>query len=588
MYLVLFFIFSLIFYIFQNYLILVLVILPLLVCIILFFIPNYHVSYLKQVSLIGSIFIFLFSVFIYIQSLFADDLLLWCGIEWHYYSSLQSQFALRFSLIPSLGIDYSLGVDSFSLWFIMLSTFLIPICILVSWENIKFRIKEFLLLLFFLEFLLIQIFSITDLIIFYLLFEGVLIPMFIMIGVWGSRERKIFAAYQFFIYTFIGSVFMLIALLYLYILFGNTSYHFLLIWTPYLSKFESFYCWLAFFFAFAIKVPMIPVHVWLPEAHVEAPTAGSVLLAGILLKLGGYGMLRYLIPFFPHATLYFLPFVYCLCIVGIIYTSAVTVRQVDLKKIIAYSSVAHMSFVILGLFSLTLNGIEGGVFLMLSHGIVSSALFICIGILYDRYHSRLVFYYGGLNTLMPLYSVFFFLFTLANMGLPGLSNFVGELLVLLGLVSMSPVIAILAAIGTILGAIYSIWIFNRLMFGNLQIEFIQEYSDINKREFFILFWLFMLVLFFGIYPKAILSTLVEPTWYTLQSYRNIEGFHADSDFTFYNGKEAKYKNQMYQILYGSIIWKVEEHPFWTAEWSFSSFFNYFNELIKNIYKEFKK
>lgn len=514
-------------------------------------------------------------------------MILWYDTHYCYNAILQSQFALKFSLIPSLNINYSLGVDSFSLWFILLSTFLIPICILVSWENIKFRIKEFLLLLFFLEFLLIQIFSITDLIIFYLLFEGVLIPMFIMIGVWGSRERKIFAAYQFFLYTFIGSVFMLIALLYLYITFGTSSYHFLLFWTPYLSSVESFYCWLAFFFAFAIKVPMIPVHIWLPEAHVEAPTAGSVLLAGILLKLGGYGMLRYLIPFFPSATIYFLPFVYSLCIVGIIYTSAVTVRQVDLKKIIAYSSVAHMSFVILGLFSLTINGIEGGIFLMLSHGIVSSALFICIGILYDRYHSRLIFYYGGLTTLMPLYSIFFFLFTLANMGLPGLSNFVGELLVLLGLVSMSPVIAVLAAIGTILGAIYSIWLYNRLMFGNVQIEFIQEYADINKREFFILFWLFSLILFFGIYPKAILATLVEPSWYTLSSYKEITGFEAASDFTFYNQKEAIFKNPYARLKYGTKFGEVQDNEFF-KNWSFSSIFNYFNDLIKNIFKIFKK
>ena len=542
---------SLFFFVFQQHLVLVLVISPLIISIILFFIPNYQVLKLKQISLIGSICIFLFSVFIYIKFLFYDETLLWS------HAALQSQFKMIYPLIPSLNIYYSVGLDSFSIWFIILSTFLIPICILVSWENIKFRIKEFLLVLLFLEFLLIQIFSITDLIIFYLLFESVLIPMFIMIGVWGSRERKIFAAYQFFIYTFIGSVFMLIALLYLYILFGTSSYHFLLHWTPYLSEIESYYCWLAFFFAFAIKVPMIPVHVWLPEAHVEAPTAGSVLLAGILLKLGGYGMLRFLIPLFPKATIYFLPLVYCICILGIIYTSAVTVRQVDLKKIIAYSSVAHMNFVILGLFSLNLNGIEGGIFLMLSHGIVSSALFICIGILYDRYHSRLIFYYGGLNMLMPLYSVFFFLFTLANMGLPGLSNFVGELLVLIGLVNMSPLIAILAAIGTILGAIYSIWLYNRLMFGNLQIEFIQEYADLNKREFFILFWLFSLVIFFGIYPYSILSTLAEPIWYTLSNYQDCDGFYVEP------GREGYFEFVTDSEGY-RIFWDVKDN-IWTRE-----------------------
>jgi NADH-quinone oxidoreductase subunit M len=409
--------------------------------------------------------------------------------------------------MDSFNISYSMGIDGFSIWFILLSTFLIPLCILVSWENIKFRIKEFLILLLFLEFLLIQIFCITDLIFFYILFEAVLIPMFIMIGVWGSRERKIFAAYQFFIYTFVGSVLMLIAIIYLYVEFGTSSYFELLFWTVLLPAPVQLFLWLGFFISFAVKVPMIPVHVWLPEAHVEAPTAGSVLLAGILLKLGGYGMLRFLIPLFPLATVYFIPFVYCISIVGIIYTSAVTIRQVDLKKIIAYSSVAHMNFVTIGLFSLTANGIEGSIFLMLSHGIVSSALFICIGILYDRYHSRLLFYYGGLNMVMPIYSTFFLIFTLANMGLPGLSNFVGELLVLLGVYTNSTSTAFLAAIGTVLGAVYSIWIYNRIMFGVIQTEFITEYCDVNKREFFILFLLSSISFFFGIYPNCIFSVL---------------------------------------------------------------------------------
>lgn len=490
---------------FDTFLILFLVISPLIVSFILFFIPNYKIYILKQVSLVGSFLIFLLSLSFHFFFNFSELSL----------NGFQMQFSFNFLLIDSLNLYYSIGIDGLSIWFIILSTFLIPLCILVSWENIKFRLKEFLLLLFFLEFLLIQVFIITDLILFYILFESVLIPMFIMIGVWGSRERKIFASYQFFIYTFFGSVLMLLGIVYLYIEFGTSSYIDLLMWCNFLPENVQIWLFFAFFFSFAVKVPMIPVHVWLPEAHVEAPTAGSVLLAGILLKLGGYGMIRFLVPLFPFGTFYFLPFVYVISLLGVLYTSAVTVRQVDLKKIIAYSSVGHMNFVTLGLFSLTFNGLSGSIFLMLSHGIVSSALFICIGILYDRYKTRVLFYYGGLTTVMPLFSTFFLIFTLANMGLPGLSNFVGEILVLLGVFAGNGVTAFLAAIGTILGGIYSIWLYNRLVFGQFNSNILTTYSDLNKREFFILAMLSFISLFFGIFPNGILNVLYSPIMYNI-------------------------------------------------------------------------
>ena len=483
------------------YFLIFLVMSPLLLCFTLLFVPNYQIYKIKLISLMGTLGIFMVSLFLHFYFIFFD---------FNQINFFQLQFRIEFPLIPtinSLNLYYSIGLDSLGLCFVILSVLLVPFCILVSWENIKFRIKEFILLLLVLEFILIQIFLISDLILFYLLFESVLIPMFVLIGVWGSRDRKIFASYQFFIYTFFGSVFMLIGILYLYIEFGTSSYLLLLCWCKYLPANIQIWLWLSFFFSFAVKVPMIPVHVWLPEAHVEAPTAGSVLLAGILLKLGGYGMLRFLLPLFPYGTYFFLPFVYVISILGILYTGVVTIRQVDLKKIIAYSSVGHMNFVTLGLFSLTSQGINGSIFLMISHGIVSSALFICIGILYDRYKTRNLFYFGGLTTVMPLFSTFFLIFTLANMGLPGLSNFVGELLVLIGLFESSPVTAFFAAMGTILGGIYSIWLYNRVVFGHFNSNILLVYSDLNKREFFILAALAVLTLFFGLFPASLLDLI---------------------------------------------------------------------------------
>ena len=344
-----------------------------------------------------------------------------------------------------------------------------------------------------------MVFTVLDLLVFYIFFESVLIPMFLIIGVWGARQRKIHAALQFFLYTLAGSLLLLIAILYIYNVVGTTDLQTILVY-----KFtfeEQLFLWIAFFASFAVKVPMFPVHIWLPEAHVEAPTAGSVILAGILLKLGTYGFLRFSIPMFPEASIYYSPLVYTLSIIAIIYVSITTMRQIDLKKIIAYSSVAHMGFVTLGLFTLTIEGIEGSLLLMLSHGLISSALFILIGVVYDRHHTRIIKYYGGLTQTMPIYSVLFLFFTFANISLPGTSSFVAEFLILVATYKVNTIICFLAAIGTVLGAVYAIWLYNRIAFGAIKVEYINPYKDIDFREFNILIPIVVLVLLMGIYPS---------------------------------------------------------------------------------------
>jgi proton-translocating NADH-quinone oxidoreductase chain M len=355
---------------------------------------------------------------------------------------------------------------------------------------------------------------VLDLFLFYIFFEGALIPMFIMIGIWGSRQRKVHAAYQFFLYTLTGSVLMLLVIIYIHINLG-TTYWGVLINTSFSFEKQMIF-WLAIFISLAVKIPMMPVHIWLPEAHVEAPTAGSVLLAGILLKMGGYGFLRFLIPIFPDASHFFSPMVCTLALVGIIYSAFATIRQIDLKKIIAYSSIGHMNFVILGIFSGTIEGIEGSIFLMISHGIVSSGLFMCVGILYDRYKTRTIEYYGGLSTKMPIFSILFFILTLANIGMPGTSSFVGEVLILIGIMQFNSVVAAISFIGMILAAVYSIWLFNRVMFGNVKSQYISSYSDLEweldpqrgvDRETFMLVPLIFLIIFLGIYPNIILDSV---------------------------------------------------------------------------------
>lgn len=475
-----------------------LLILPLIGSLILIFIPKMKELRLKKTALSISLINFILSIVIWINF---DN------------SSSHFQFVQKLNWIPLLNLNFNLGIDGISLFFVILTTFLIPICILTSWESINKYVKEFLIAFLITESLLIGVFIVLDLLLFYIFFESILIPMFLIIGIWGARERKIHAAYQFFLYTLLGSVLMLLGILIIYLQTATTDLQILLITSFDFNK--QIILWLAFFASFAVKVPMIPVHIWLPEAHVEAPTAGSVLLAGILLKLGTYGFLRFSIPMFPDATIYLTPLVFVMSVLAIIYTSLTTLRQIDLKKIIAYASVGHMNFVTLGLFSLTLQGIEGSILVMLSHGIVSSALFLCIGIIYDRYKTRILKYYRGLTLTMPLFSIFFFIFTLANISVPGTSSFIGEFLILTGAYQANVIATVLASTGIILGAAYSIWLYNRVAFGTLT-NYILKFNDISKREFMILIPFLLLVFVMGIYPNLFLDSIHASVSYLIE------------------------------------------------------------------------
>jgi proton-translocating NADH-quinone oxidoreductase chain M len=355
------------------------------------------------------------------------------------------------------------------------------------------------------ESLLLAVFTVLDIFLFYIFFESILIPMFLVILIWGSRERKIRAGYLLFMYTVIGSLFMLFGILDLHTIYGTTNY-LILLKTNFPEEYQCL-VWIAFFISFAVKVPMMPFHIWLPEAHVEAPTSGSVLLAGLLLKLGTYGILRFLIPLFPYATIYYTPFVYTLASTAVIYTSLTAIRQVDIKRIIAYASVAHMNLVLLGLFSLTTQGIEGAILQSISHGFVSSALFLCVGVLYDRHHSRLLEYYGGLATVMPLFAVIFLFFSLANIAFPLTSSFVGELLILSGVFESNTFAAVLGSTGMVLGTIYSLWVYNRISYGQLKEIYIISFKDIDRQEFIVFLPLVLATLVVGIYPELILKSL---------------------------------------------------------------------------------
>jgi proton-translocating NADH-quinone oxidoreductase chain M len=418
-------------------------------------------------------------------------------------SVLEFQFVEQLVYLPEYNINVYLGIDGISLFFVILTTLLISLCLLYSVYNVRKYIKEYVICLLLMESILIGTFSVLDILLFYILFESILIPMFLFIGIWGSRTRKIHAAYQLFFYTMIGSVLMLFSIIIIYFHTGTTDVQILSM--SQFSNYRQIILWFSFFIAFAIKVPMIPFHIWLPEAHVEAPTAGSVLLAGVLLKLGTYGLVRFSIPMFPDASVYFIPLVLTISIISILYASLTTIRQVDLKKIIAYSSVAHMSYVTLGMFSLNIEGLEGSLFLMVSHGLVSSALFICIGCLYDRYHTRILKYYRGLVHTMPIFTTIFLLFTFSNMSLPGTSSFIGELLILMGLCKISTFMTVLAVIGTIFGAVYCIWLFNRIVYGDYNTTYIYKYMDLNRVEIYVLGFLFLNVIILGIFPDIILS-----------------------------------------------------------------------------------
>jgi proton-translocating NADH-quinone oxidoreductase chain M len=347
------------------------------------------------------------------------------------------------------------------------------------------------------------IFSVLDLFLFYIFFEAVLIPMYLIIGVWGSRERKIRAVYLFFYYTLCGSVLMLLGILYIYSVVGTLNLEYILTYN--FSKSEQFWLWIAFFISFASKIPMFPFHIWLPEAHVEAPTVGSVLLAGILLKLGVYGFLRFSLTLFPDASLFFSPFIHLMCCIGVLYASLNALRQTDLKRIVAYSSIAHMNLVVLGLFSFNSIGLEGSIFQSVSHGFVSGGMFLLVGVLYDRYHSRSLYYYSGLVHTMPIYSIFLLLFTLANIALPLTSSFVGEFLILLGVYQFNTIACFTSALGVILCGSYSLWLYNRIVFGNLKISYTVQYMDLNLKEFFVLLPLLFFILFMGVSSNFFLS-----------------------------------------------------------------------------------
>ncbi|MGE4313665.1 MAG: NADH-quinone oxidoreductase subunit M [Pseudobdellovibrionaceae bacterium] len=401
------------------------------------------------------------------------------------------------------GVSYHLGVDGISLFFVVLSAFLTPICVLASWKSVKTRVKEYMIAFLALETFMIGTFCALDTILFYVFFEGVLIPMFIIIGVWGGA-RRVYSAFKFFLYTLLGSVLMLVALLVLYNQTGTTDMVTLMQAAPVAVNLQM-WLWLAFFASFAVKMPMWPVHTWLPDAHVEAPTAGSVILAGVLLKMGGYGFLRFSIPMFPDATQYFTPFVFWLSVIAINYTSLVALVQSDMKKLIAYSSVAHMGFVTLGLFTLNIEGMQGGMFQMISHGLISAALFLCVGVIYDRLHTREIAKYGGIVKNMPKYATVFMIFMLGSVGLPGTSGFVGEFLSLLGAFKVNTLVTFLATTGVVLGAAYMLLLYARVVFGPSKNNDAAAMPDLNWREFGIFVPLVLMVLYFGIQPGYILK-----------------------------------------------------------------------------------
>ena len=400
-------------------------------------------------------------------------------------------------------INYKVGIDGISILFIILTTFITPLCVVYVNNSIKNSLKNFLIAILVMESLMIGVFCSLDLVVFYLFFEGGLIPMFLIIGIWGG-ERRVYSAFKFFLYTLLGSVLMLVAIISIYWITGTTDVEYL-----YSIGIETKYqnlLWLAFFSSFAVKTPMWPVHTWLPDAHVEAPTAGSVLLAAILLKMAGYGFIRFSVGLFPIASEYFIPLVYFLSLVAIIYTSFVALMQDDMKKLIAYSSVAHMGFVTLGIFTFTQQGIEGSIFQMISHGLVSAALFFSVGVIYERMHTRLINSYGGLVSIMPKYSIVLMVFTLGALGLPGTSGFIGEFLILMGAFKKSFLVAIVASFGVILGAAYMLWLYKRVIFGKIINQEIKKLSDLNKSEILILSVLAFIIILFGIYPEPLLST----------------------------------------------------------------------------------
>lgn len=450
--------------------------------VILLFIPQKEIFILRIFSIFTSCLILLLTIFLMVSF----------KLNIFYFQYLTS-FSIGYS---GFNFIFSFGLDGVSILFFFLTAMLFFLCTVFIWnENF---LKYYLINLFFLELLLLLVFSALDLILFYFFFEAILIPMFFLIGIWGSRERKIRAVYLLFFYTLITSLIMLISLLYIYSKVGTFNFEYLLAYN--FSFSEQFWLWLAFFLSLSSKIPMFPFHIWLPEAHVEAPTVGSVILAGVLLKIGVYGFIRFNIGLFPDATLFFSPAVFLLALVGIIYASFTAIRQTDLKRIIAYSSIAHMNLVVLGLFSFNSLGLEGAILQSISHGFVSGALFLLVGVLYDRYHSRILMYFGGLVHTMPIFAAVFLFFTMANIAFPGTSSFIGEFFLLLAVFKYNVFCALIAGTSVVLSGAYSLWLCNRLIFGNLKTKYTKQYHDIKLREFLIILPLILFVLLLGIFP----------------------------------------------------------------------------------------
>tara|TARA_A100000164_G_C21885927_1_gene762750 strand:+ start:215 stop:1696 length:1482 start_codon:yes stop_codon:yes gene_type:complete len=467
-----------------------LIILPTIGALFLFFSKSNDQKNLtiKYVALFTSLVNFLLSIYL-----------------WYLFDQNTSQFQFVEERKWLLGIvNYKVGIDGISILFVILTTFITPLCIISVNNSIKVRLRDFLIAILIMESFMIGVFCSLDLVIFYLFFEAGLIPMFLIIGIWGG-PRRVYSAFKFFLYTLLGSVLMLVAIISIYWITGTTD-----VVQLYQLGIDIEYqnlLWLAFFSSFAVKTPMWPVHTWLPDAHVEAPTAGSVLLAAILLKMAGYGFIRFSIGLFPIASEFFTPLIYILSIIAIIFTSMIALMQEDMKKLIAYSSVAHMGFVTLGIFTLQQQGIEGSIIQMISHGLVAAALFLCVGVIYDRMHSRLINTYGGLVTIIPKYSVLFMLFTLAALGLPGTSGFIGEFLILMAAFKDNFLVAVIASLGVILGAAYMLWLYKRVVFGKLVNKDLEKMEDLNKSEYLILIFLAIPILFFGFYPEPLFNTV---------------------------------------------------------------------------------
>ena len=478
-----------------------LILLPVLGAIFIFFSKSNNNLTIKYLALFVSFANFILSLYL-----------------WYLFDTTTSEFQFleERSWIKGF-INYKVGVDGISILFIILTTFITPLCVVSVNDTIKNRLKDFLVAILIMESLMIGVFCSLDLVVFYLFFEGGLIPMFLIIGIWGG-EKRVYSAFKFFLYTLLGSVLMLVAIISIYWMTGTTD-------VTYLynigidAKYQNL-LWFAFFSSFAVKTPMWPVHTWLPDAHVEAPTAGSVLLAAILLKMAGYGFIRFSLGLFPIASEYFVPLVYFLSLVAIIYTSLVALMQEDMKKLIAYSSVAHMGFVTLGIFTITQQGLEGSIYQMISHGLVSAALFLSVGVLYERIHTRLINNYGGLVSIMPKYAIIFMIFTLGAVGLPGTSGFVGEFLILMGAFKKSFLVATIASLGVILAAAYMLWLYKRIIFGIVINEKLKKLKDLSKTELFILSSLAFPIIFFGFYPEPLLNTTEVSIKNLIEMYNN--------------------------------------------------------------------